>query len=106
MFDDDDDDLYFILFLDENFIISLFQKGDKKKKKKEKGKKREWKKNENGMKIKRKKQWEKKGIMEMRGIDPRAPRMLSECSTIWATSPFRKKERKKQHIIHKHIYQA
>ena len=25
---------------------------------------------------------EKKSIMEMRGIDPRAPRMLSECSTI------------------------
>ena len=28
--------------------------------------------------------------MEMRGIDPRAPRMQSECSTIWATSPIQK----------------
>ena len=27
-------------------------------------------------------------IMEMRGIDPRTSRMLSERSTIWATSPF------------------
>ena len=26
--------------------------------------------------------------MEMRGIDPRTSRMLSERSTIWATSPF------------------
>ena len=29
----------------------------------------------------------KKNYMEMRGIDPLAPRMRSECSTIWATSP-------------------
>ena len=29
-----------------------------------------------------------KNFMEMRGIDPLAPRMRSECSTIWATSPF------------------
>ena len=29
----------------------------------------------------------KKYFMEMRGIDPLAPRMRSECSTIWATSP-------------------
>ena len=28
-----------------------------------------------------------KNFMEMRGIDPLAPRMRSECSTIWATSP-------------------
>ena len=39
--------------------------------------------------------------MEMRGIDPRAPRMQSECSTIWATPPLksmngRKKNRKEQ----------
>ena len=33
--------------------------------------------------------------MEMRGIDPRAPRMQSECSTIWATPPDIKKEKKK-----------
>ena len=26
--------------------------------------------------------------MEVRGIDPRAPRMQSECSTIWATPPY------------------
>jgi hypothetical protein len=26
-------------------------------------------------------------ILEMRGIDPRASRMLSEHSTIWTTSP-------------------
>jgi hypothetical protein len=26
--------------------------------------------------------------MEMRGIDPRTSRMLSERSTIWATSPY------------------
>ena len=29
----------------------------------------------------------KKFFMEMRGIDPLAPRMRNECSTIWATSP-------------------
>ena len=34
--------------------------------------------------------------MEMRGIDPRAPRMQSECSTIWATPPDIKKEKKKR----------
>ena len=39
--------------------------------------------------------------MEMRGIDPRAPRMQSECSTIWATPPLncmnrRKKNRKER----------
>ena len=28
-----------------------------------------------------------KNVMEMRGIDPRTSRMLSERSTIWATSP-------------------
>ena len=37
----------------------------------------------------------------MRGIDPRAPRMQSECSTIWATPPLfcmnrKKKNRKEQ----------
>ena len=29
-----------------------------------------------------------KNYMEMRGIDPLAPRMRNECSTIWATSPY------------------
>jgi hypothetical protein len=32
--------------------------------------------------------WTKKWNMEMRGIDPRISHMLSERSTIWATSPF------------------
>ena len=31
--------------------------------------------------------------MEVRGIDPRAPRMQSECSTIWATPPYKQKGR-------------
>ena len=38
----------------------------------------------------KKEKWSRFSIlkkMEMRGIDPRAPRMQSECSTIWATSP-------------------
>ena len=36
-----------------------------------------------------KKSWGKSGgLVEMRGIDPRTSRMLSERSTIWATSPF------------------
>ena len=34
--------------------------------------------------------------MEMRGIDPRAPRMQSECSTIWATPPYKSKEKKRK----------
>ena len=29
-----------------------------------------------------------KNVLEMRGIDPRTSRMLSERSTIWATSPY------------------
>ena len=33
--------------------------------------------------------------MEMRGIDPRAPRMQSECSTIWATPPYKQEEGRK-----------
>ena len=36
--------------------------------------------------------------MEMRGIDPRAPRMQSECSTIWATPPYNKNKRSIQQI--------
>ena len=35
-------------------------------------------------------------IMEMRGIDPRAPRMQSECSTIWATPPTVQNKRKRE----------
>ena len=34
--------------------------------------------------------------MEMRGIDPRAPRMQSECSTIWATPPTVQNKRKRE----------
>ena len=36
--------------------------------------------------------------MEMRGIDPRAPRMQSECSTIWATPPTKEREGKEKSI--------
>ena len=36
--------------------------------------------------------------MEVRGIDPRAPRMQSECSTMWATPPTKEREGKEKSI--------
>ena len=37
--------------------------------------------------------------MEVRGIDPLAPRMQSECSTIWATPPLTIKGRGKVGVV-------
>ena len=37
--------------------------------------------------------------MEVRGIDPLAPRMQSECSTIWATPPLTIKREVKVGVV-------